>query len=167
MLKLVVAAIWISIATTGAVLYSFQSRQSPEDTAAEPNAFQGLDYVKSGVISVPLFSDGKVFGYFLARLVYTAEAKRLNQLKLPAEALLTDEVYSYLFANPQIDFTKRDDVDLNAFRDGIRNAVNERIGEPLIRDVLVEQMDFLPKKDVSPNTVREASIPSPAEAPAQ
>jgi hypothetical protein len=168
MIKFMVAALWISIATTGALLYTFQSAQKPQDTAeAAPNAFQGLDYVKTGIISVPIFDKGKVYGYFLARLVFTAEGTRLAALKLPAEALLADQVYSHLYANPEIDFTRRDDLDINAFRESIRAGVNERLGEPLIHEVLVEQVDFLPKDEVGSSSVNQASaapIATPAPA---
>lgn len=163
MIKFVAAALWISIATTGAILMSFQFGNSGEDAAAsaEPNAFQGLDYVQTGVISVPVFNKGRVEGYFLARLVFTARGTRLAQLKLPAEALLTDQVYTQLYASPEVDFTKRDSIDIDAFRQAIRTGVNERIGEPLIEEVLVQQVDYLPKGQAGSSQMRE---PAPAAA---
>lgn len=156
MIKMAVAALWISIATTGALLLSFQFAQKPDEAAreSEATAFKGLDYVRTGIISVPVFDRGRVHGYFLARLVFTAEAKRLAELRLPAEALLTDQVYSHLFANAEIDFTRRDALDIDAFREGIRAGVNERLGEPLIHEVLIEQVDFLPKDEIPSSSVR-------------
>src|SRR5690606_9154074 len=98
MIKLMIAALWISVVTTGAVFYSFQAAQAPDEAAseAEASAFYGLDYVRTGVISVPIFDKGRVHGYFLARLVFSADGQRLSQLRLPAEALFSDQVYSYL-----------------------------------------------------------------------
>ena len=155
MIKFLVAALWISIATTGALVYSFTSAQDQgAATEAEATPFQGLDYVRTGVISVPVFENGKVYGYFLARLVFTAEGKRLAQLRLPPEALLTDQVYSHLFGNPQIDFTSRENIDIDAFRETIRAGVNERLGEPLLQEVLVEQLDFLPKDQAGTSSMR-------------
>jgi len=156
MIKLIVAALWISIATTGALLIAFQTSRQPEETAQEGEAtpFKGLDYVKTGIISVPVFDKGKVHGYFLARLVFVAEGKRLAALKLPAEALLSDHVYGHLYANPEIDFTSRDSLDIDAFRETVRAGVNQRLGEELIREILVEQVDYLPKGEVGSSTVR-------------
>lgn len=156
MIKFMVAALWISIATTGAMLYSFQSSQAPESAGGqeEANHFKGLDYVKTGIISVPLFDKGRVYGYFLARLVFTADGKKLAGLRLPAETLLADQVYSHLYANPDIDFSRREDIDVDAFRNGIRDGVNARLGEPLIHEVLVEQLDFLAKDEVGTNSLR-------------
>ncbi len=166
MIKFIVAALWISIATTGALLFAFQSSQ-PEDAAeaAEATPFKGLDYVKTGIISVPVFNKGRVHGYFLARLVFVAEGKRLAALKLPAEALLSDYVYSHLYANPEIDFTHREKFDIDAFRATVRAGVNERLGEELIREILVEQVDYLPKGEVGTSQVRAPGSP-PAQPPA-
>lgn len=156
MIRLIVVALWISVATTGALLIAFQTSRQPQETAqdGEPTPFKGLDYVKTGIISVPVFDSGKVHGYFLARLVFVADGKRLAALKLPAEALLADHVYSHLYANPEIDFTSRDDLDIDAFRQTVRAGVNERLGEELIREILIEQVDYLPKGEVGTTTVR-------------
>ncbi|MCO5157649.1 MAG: hypothetical protein M9945_13020 [Aquamicrobium sp.] len=165
MIKFIVAALWISVATTGALLFAFQSSQ-PEETVegAEATPFKGLDYVKTGIISVPVFDKGRVHGYFLARLVFVAEGKRLAALKLPAEALLSDHVYDHLFANPEIDFTRRDSFDVDAFRETVRTGVNQRLGEELIREILVEQIDYLPKDEAGSSSVRApegaASLPA-------
>jgi hypothetical protein len=156
MIKFMVAALWISIATTGALVFTFKSALENDavDHDAAPTAFAGLDFVRTGIISVPVFEKGKVHGYFLARLVYTAEAQRLAQLKLPAEAILTDIVYSQLYANPEIDFTSREKFDVDSFREMLRVGMNEKIGEDLIREILVEQIDYLPKDVVGTSQTR-------------
>jgi hypothetical protein len=166
MIKFIVAALWISFATTGAAMYAFKS-SGPEDTAGqEPNAFHGLDYVKSGVVSVPMLRDGRVEGYFLARLVFTAETKKLNAIRLPVEALISDEVYSALYGSPEIDFADRTTIDVEAFRASIRDRINERIGDKLIHEVLVEQMDFLAKNDTHSTSIRNTAPQAPGQASA-
>lgn len=159
MIKFIAAALWISLATTGALLFSFQSAQQPGTAVedVEATAFAGLDYIKTPVISVPIFDKGRVYGYFLSRLVFTADAKRLAELKLPPDALFADAVYTYLFANPQIDFTKRDSLDFDAFREELRVAVNGKIGEDFIREVLIEQVDFLPKQDIQSTSIKNTA----------
>jgi hypothetical protein len=57
-------------------------------------------------------------------------------MTMPPEAIIFDEVYTHLFANPQIDFSRKETLDLEAFRSGIRDSVNRRVGEALIKDVL-------------------------------
>jgi hypothetical protein len=164
MIKFVAAAIWLCAVTVGAVVYSF-STAGPVVKKEEPAFFGGLDYVRTDIISVPLMKEGAVYGYFLARLVYTVEPKVVKTLSLPAESLLVDEVYTYLYGNPQIDFSDYAKLDLDKFRNGIRDAINKRVGKTLVHDVLIEQIDYLSKAEIRDNTIRRRSGPVENTAP--
>ncbi|RWM12053.1 MAG: hypothetical protein E5X80_01440 [Mesorhizobium sp.] len=154
MIKFIAAALWICAATLGAVFYSFQA--AGERGVGEPPKpmLGGLDYVKTDIISVPLIKDAKIDGYFLTKLVYTVEPEQIKKLSIPAPALITDQVYSYLYANPQIDFTKKETIDLDAFRKSIRDTVNARVGVELVHDVLIDQVNFLSKDEIRDNAIR-------------
>lgn len=154
MIKFIAAAIWICVATIGAVVYSFQSAGAKTDAAPPAPMLGGLDYIKTDIISVPVLREGLVQGYFLARFVYTADPKQLAKLSVPADALLMDEVYTYIFGNPKLDFVNHETLDLDAFRNGVRESINKRIGEELVKEVLVEQMDYLSKDEIRDNAIR-------------
>jgi hypothetical protein len=155
MIKFIGAAIWIAVATVGAVLFSFQSASDSAAPPEEPAALLGgLDYVKTDIVSVPVLRDKEISGYFLGRFVYTVEPEKLAKLSVPPQTLIVDEVYSYLFGNPQVDFSNVESIDLDAFRAGIRDALNKRIGEEVIHEVLIEQLDFLTKAEIRDNTLR-------------
>lgn len=163
-IKFIAAALWIVVVTLGAVFYSFQAAANlPADDTKQP-MLGGLDYVKTDVISVPLLGGERVHGYFLTRLVYTVEPKEVAKMSVPMDALLVDQVYSYLYGNPQIDFTQYDKLDLDAFRNGIRDSINARIGSKLVHEVMVEQIDFLTPDDVRDNAVRKRSSAADAAA---
>src|SRR5690606_32053125 len=136
MIKFVVAALWIRAATVGAVFYSFQNSGKDDNAAPAPALFGGLDYVKTDIITVPVVRNARVDGYFIARLVFTAEPAKLNKLSVPPSALIADQVYSYLYSNPQFDFSDRAALDLDAFRAGVRDNINARVGDKLVHEVL-------------------------------
>jgi hypothetical protein len=154
MIKFALAAIWIAAVALGSVYYSFNNAKDTSETPNQPSLFGGLDYLKTGIISIPLFDDGRVYGYFLARLVYTVEPEKLKLLTLPVEALLIDQIYAFLYANPDIDYHDKDNIDLPRIKDGIRDSINERVGDKLVHDVMIEQIDFLSKADIRDNTIR-------------
>ncbi|MDH6233402.1 hypothetical protein M2281_004013 [Mesorhizobium soli] len=166
LIKFIGAAVWICLVTLGAVFYSFKTPHALTDPGSPPPLLGGLKYVKANVISVPVFNKASVEGYFLARLVYTADPKELKKLTVPAESLITDQVYSYLYANPEIDFSKREDLDLEAFRNGIRDSINGRIGEQIIHDVIVEQIDFLTREETRDRSARRRNEQADAAAEA-
>lgn len=162
MIKFIVAALWICAATVGAVFYSFQAAGTHSEGEAPKPMLGGLDYVSSDIISVPLIRDASVQGYFLTKLVYTVEPAEMAKLSVPASALLTDQVYSYLYANPQIDFTRTSTIDIDAFRKNIRDSINARIGADIVKDVLVDQMNFLTKDEIRDNAVKRREKPAEA-----
>lgn len=174
MIKFIAAALWIVVVTLGAVFYSFQAAANRPPAAAASPLLGGLDYVKTDVISVPFVKSERIQGYFLTRLVYTVEPKQVAKMSVPLDALLVDQVYTYLYGNPLIDFAQHDGLDLDAFRNGIRDSINARVGEKLVHEVLVEQIDFLTPNDIRDNAVRQrkaaaaeaASAPEPTPAPA-
>jgi len=153
-IKFIAAAIWICAVTIGAVFYSFQSASARMDAPAPPPLLGGLDYIKTDIVSVPVLHEGRINGYFLTRLVYTIEPEKAARLSVPADALIVDQVYSYIYGNPELDFASHETLDLDTFRDGISKKINEKIGEELIHEVLVEQVDFLSKEEIRDNTIR-------------
>lgn len=154
MIKLAAAAVWICIVTLGAVFWSFQSAGARPDQAPPPPMLGGLDYVRTEMVSVPVLKDGRVDGYFLTRLVYTIEPSMLARLSVPLDALLMDETYSYVFGNPGLDFVGHKSIDLDAYRKGLRERINARIGAELIHEVMVEQVDFMSKDEIRDNAIR-------------
>lgn len=159
MIRIIVAAVWICAVTAGSIYYGFHASGEQSEQENTPAFFGGLDYVRTGVTSVPLFSNGTVSGYFVTRLVYTVDPQVKAALTIPPEALLIDQLYTYLYSNPQLDFSKRDTLDLDLLRSSIRDAINERVGEKLVHEVLVEQVDYLPKESVRDNAARRRLMP--------
>jgi hypothetical protein len=164
MIKFIAAAVWLGAVTIGSVFYSFQSAQGLPENRVEPSIFGGLEQIRSEIISVPVVKNGQITGYFLTRLLYTAEAEKLKRLTVPAEALIIDVVYGYLFANPQIDFSRKEQIDLDLFRDGIRDSVNERVKDTLIHDVLIQQIEYLAKAEMRDSSIRVWIDAAAAEA---
>lgn len=165
MIKFIVAGLWLCAATIGAVIYSFQTAGEKAAVEPPPAMLGGLDYVKTDVLSVPVLKNGGVTGYFLTRLVYTVEPEKLAKLSVPPDVLFSDELYSFLFSNPVIDFTDQANLDVDALRNGIRERINKRVGEELIRDVMIDQIDFLSKDEIRNNVARRRSTASEEATP--
>ncbi|THF57901.1 hypothetical protein [Ollibium composti] len=161
MIKFIIAAVWICAVTAGAAIYSFQNAGAKADDTPKP-LLGGLDYINTDMISVPMVKDATIQGYFLTKLVYTVDPAEMAKLSVPASALMTDQVYSYLYSNPQTDFTNTADLDLDAFRNNIRDTLNKRIGADIVHDVLIDQVNFLSKDEIRDNAVRRKEAPKPA-----
>ncbi|MDN2567264.1 hypothetical protein N1F89_13630 [Aquibium sp. A9E412] len=159
MIKFVVAAVWISLATLGAVFYAFQATQARQSADPPPPLFGGLDYMRTRIVSVPVVGEGRVQGYFLVRLAYAVQPGKLAKLALPPDMLMVDELHTYLYGNPQTDWANVETIDIEGFKAGIRDAINARVGDELVHEVLIEQIDFLSKEEIRDNTLRRRLAP--------
>jgi len=160
MIKFIAAGLWLCAVTIGAVFFSFQMSTASSNQAPAAPLLGGLDYVGTPVISVPVLTKEGIVGYVLAKLVYTGEADRLRKLSVPAETLFADELYTYLFSNPAVNFTEVKTLDLDALRNGVRDSINKRIGEDVVHDVMVEQIDYLSKDEIRDNAMTRHSGPT-------
>ncbi|WP_136659688.1 hypothetical protein [Nitratireductor sp. XY-223] len=160
MIKLVISGVWICAVTLASVYFSLQMASEPNDKGDQSDFFGGLDYVRSDLMSIPAIHQGEVRGYFITRLVYTAEPDVLKKLSLPPEMLITDELFSLLVGERVIDLTRVEEFDLEAFRVVIRDRLNERLKKKVFHEVLVEQMEFLTKAEVR-NKARQRRLPPP------
>jgi hypothetical protein len=161
MIKFIAAALWLCAVTAGTIFFSFSASVPKSETGeSEPAYFGGLDYVKADMISVPHIYDGEVQGYFLARLVYTAEPDKMKKLTIPMQNLLLDSVYGYIYGSFPVDVTKPDSFNLESLKTGIRDSINERAGGTLIHEILVEQVDYIPKSEIRDNALKRRAAPT-------
>jgi len=154
MIKFIAAGLWLCAVTIGAVIFSFQMSSATATSEPAPPLLGGLDYVSTQIISVPVLTQQGIVGYLLTKLVYTVEPAKMRKLSVPGDTLISDELYTYLFSNPAIDFTQVKTLDLDAFRNGVRDAINKRVGDELVHDVMVEQIDFLSKDEIRDNAMQ-------------
>jgi CBS domain-containing protein len=153
MIRFVAAALWIVGVTIGTIMFAFSASGKKGDADGSVNMSR-LEYLRSDMISIPVIRDGDVQGYFLTRLVYAAEPEELKKVALPIDVILVDEIYTYLFSNPMIDFSKTDSLDIETLRNGLRDGVNKRIGHKLVEDVMVQQIDYLSRGQIRDNALK-------------
>ena len=116
----------------------------------------GLDYVKTEVISVPLIRDATIAGYFLARLVYTVDADRPEEAARcrPTRSSPTWSIPTST-PIPKLDFTKVASARPRCLSQRrARQHQRARCKFDLVKDVLIEQIDYLSKDEIRDNALR-------------
>lgn len=161
MFKLVLTGLWVCAITLGSVYLSVQMTMAPAATDGAA-AKKNTQVAQGEMITVPVIAEGKVAGYFLARISYIIDKDKVTNTDLPMTALVTDELFSLLIGNKMIDVANTASFDLNAFRSQIKDGLNRRLNNELITDVLVEQLDYLSKDDTrdhSPDSSKLSKTP--------
>nr|WP_255699720.1 hypothetical protein [Jiella avicenniae] len=141
--------VWAAIVALGSS-YVMASVFAPAPEAAvskEPTYFDGLDYRSTESVTIPMISHETIKGYILARFVYTIDGSVGNALKVPPDPFILDEVFRRLYSTDSFDFERPEKFDLTELTTSIRDAVNARFGQELLHELLVEQFDYIAKKD--------------------
>lgn len=144
MIKAVLLGLWVCAVALGAS-YGMMVLTKPE-TKVEQKAsyFGGLDYVKTELTGIPVIRSGSVQGYVLAQFVFTAEQKTLQSLSVKPELFLVDAAFRKLYADEDVDYRKLKKQNIDELTNSLKTEVNRRYGKPVVRDILVERLDYMP-----------------------
>jgi hypothetical protein len=148
MLKLVISGIWVVIVALIAVYFSVQMAMAPKVDEAAAARKAAEETIRGELTSLPVIDGGAVKGYFLTRLSYVVDKVKMAAIHVPIDVMITDELYTRVVGDRMIDLEDRSSFDVEAFRNLIKEAVNKRLGEEVVFDVLIEQIDYLSKEDL-------------------
>ncbi|MFD1695839.1 hypothetical protein [Roseibium aestuarii] len=153
MLRLLLVGVWMPVATLGAsyATVSWLATQPPGvigGGGGHEAAMGGLDYESVPPVNVPIIADGALQGYVVAKLVFTADGDVLRSLSVPPHPFLVDEAFRFLYADERLDFHDLRRYDLAKLSEHLKGAANARLGKEVVRDVLVEELNYFDKDDV-------------------
>ena len=149
MIKLLASCIWIC-AVTAASAYvgtAWKLRASAPQVAEEEHG--KLEPKKTRPLNVPMIANGVVQGYIVAQFTYTADAAALAHLSVTPESFLLDEAFKTFYADDKLDFQHLERYDLAAVTKTLASNVNKRLGANVVRDVLVEEFNYVSKDEIS------------------
>ncbi|MCY1319129.1 hypothetical protein D9M68_387340 [compost metagenome] len=164
MLKLILTGVWVCAVTLGSVYFSMQSASAPVVTDGEAARRASEQYVPGEMITIPVIKEGSVQGYFLTKLSFSATKEGINNLRAPLRQMVTDVLYDLLVGSKFIDVADTGTFDLPTFKTTVKDGLNKKLGEEVITEVLVEQLEYLTKDDVkrvanSQNVPRQKPVP--------
>jgi hypothetical protein len=147
MVKIVIAGVWACLVTLIAVYFSVQMATAPAPVDDGASKKPALELVRGETLTVPVFENGSVKGYFLGKFSFMVEKEKAEAVKLSATAMTTDELFTLLVGNKMVDLSKSPSLDLDGFRNTIKADMNKRFGQDMVSEVLVEQLDYLGKEE--------------------
>lgn len=147
MVKTVVVGIWVCLVTLAAVYFSVDMATKPK---ADPEAEKkpAIEMVKGESITVPVLKDGEVLGYFIGRVSFLMDKEKLQGVELPMTEYMTDEMFSLLVGSKMVNLSDPTAFKLDEYKKMIREDLNKRLGDEYVKDVLVEQLDYMSKEDI-------------------
>ncbi|MBJ6133633.1 hypothetical protein JAU75_12370 [Ochrobactrum sp. Q0168] len=163
MIRIFVIGLWICAVAFGSLFMATrQNASSSSETQAAVGGFGGVDYVKTDVMSVPIISNGAVAGYVVTQLVYTVDSNIRKKLSVPLELFISDEIFRKFYGSYS-DTKEVEKVQFEDVRASIISDLNGRFPEPVIKDLLVEQFNYISAEEIRAMNMRgEPTSTAPA-----
>lgn len=158
MIRTIVIGLWICVVALGSLFFAVrQNDGSSGEVKAEAGGFGGLDYVKTDVMSVPIISNGSVAGYVVTQLVYTIDSNIRKKITVPLEYFISDEIFRKFYGSysdtKEVEKVKFEDVRASVITD-----LNARFPEPVIKDLLVEQFNYISAEEIRAMNMRGGAV---------
>jgi len=146
---MLILALWVSAITA---LSSYTASHWQSARAAAPSAEsapQIFEYRKTRVINVPVIAEGALLGYVIVQFLYGVNIKAAEKLNVSPDAFIMDDAFRTLYGDPSLDFRHLEKYDMAGLTTRIKSMVNDKLGQGLVKEVLIQDFSYMPK-DQSP-----------------
>ena len=146
MIRTAIIGLWICGVALGS-LYFAVWQNSATAAVAPQIGDAALDDGKTDVFSVPVIIDNTVHGYVVTQLAYTLDKSVKASVNVPVSYFINDEIFNQFYGHYSdvIDVQK---VKFDDVRKSIIDRVNQRFAQPLIKDLLVEQFNYITTNEI-------------------
>lgn len=117
----------------------------------------GTEEIKTEMTTVPMIRNGEIVGYVIIQLSFQANKLSLLALHVDPAPYLVDAAFRVIFASTDVDFRRLRGSDLDHLTSSITDEANARIGQGLVRDVLIQQLNFVRREDIRTNWIKDGS----------
>ena len=156
MLKTTALGIWaIVIALIAGYFAATWNSGATVDKVRAEAAPTGIEFRHPSAITVPMISDGQLRGYVVAKIVFTGDAQALRDSPIDAQPFVLDEAFRHIYTDGKVEFDHLSKYNLDEITGAIRDAVNKRLGTDLIKDVLVEELNYVDRAQLEKQTAQK------------
>ncbi|QND50416.1 hypothetical protein HB779_00025 (plasmid) [Phyllobacterium sp. 628] len=159
MIRIVLIGLWICGVALGSLYFAVW--QNSATAAVSSQSKDALDFGKTDSFSVPIIIDGTVEGYVVAQLSYTLDSRVKATVNVPIGPFINDEIFRQFYGNFS-DVKDVQKVEFASVKKSIIDGVNAHFPEPLVRDLLVEQFNYITAKEIRDQNTKGVPRSTPA-----
>ena len=116
-------------------------------------------------LSVPVLRNGKVSGYVLASIVAMVPASVMKEQRDTLSAYLNEAAFRTLYNEPAFDFAMLKPADTEQLSGKIMAGVNNRLGAGGVKELLIENLNFVTLEEIRNAQARSKRADKPAGNP--
>jgi flagellar basal body-associated protein FliL len=154
-IKTLIIGLWVCGVALGSSYFfvRMQSNASAHVASAEEAAV--VEFIKTDMVSVPVIRSGKVQGYFVVQLSFAVNKVETAKLAFEPTPYLVDTAYRTLYENAELDFSNIVPQDLSLLAKKIVEVSNTKLGATVVTDVLLNEVNYVPRDEVRTNWVKK------------
>ena len=107
-------------------------------------------------MTVAIVRNNEVRGYIILELSFAMDPDASDDMTKPLELVLNDRIIESLHEDRSIDIFKLDEFDIKAFAERLVTSVNAKMGKDLLKQVLIQDINFVSKEDVRDMLMRKS-----------
>lgn len=158
-LKTIALGVWAAMVALAATYMAatWSSGETVDVVRSEQRPTAGLQFQSPGAITVPMISEGALKGYVVAKVAFTADADALQAVPFDPRPFILDEAFRTIYTDGRVEFSHLSKYNLAEMTDSIRKAVNARLGTELVKDILVEELNYVDMKQMKQQATETAA----------
>jgi len=156
-IKTLLIGLWVCVVALGSSYFFVQMNNSSAAHVAPEAEAEVIEFIKTDMVSVPVIREGKVQGYLVAQLSFAVNKTATKKLAFEPTPYLVDVAYRALYENSAIDFAQLQPQDLTLLAKKIAEGANAKLGGEIVKDVLMNEINYVPRDEVRTNWVRKKS----------
>lgn len=148
MMRLVISCLWVCVVTLASAYTAVVLKARQSDVSAKVEV-EKINYDRTRPMNIPMIANGAVQGYVVIQFSYTADSHDGAESKQPIEAYILDEAFKTLYADDKLDFRHLEKYDIAGMMKNLVVKVNTRMNKQVLKDVLVDEFNYIPKEEIS------------------
>lgn len=149
MMKFISAGLWAMMMSLGGAYAGYHYATRPPPPASE--TYAQINHFRTEMTGVPILQGGKVTGYVVFQMVIEADVTKMADPKMDPQPYFMDAAFRAIFENSDRGFSDIRPRDLDKLSDDVVRIANERMGQGVVRDALIEQLNFIRRDEIRQN----------------
>ena len=155
MIKIAGAGLWAVALMFMSAYFTANYRMAQAGNPEGGAAHASVEYFKTEMTSVPVIRKGAVAGYVVFQLTVALDEEKKKLMPVDPAPFIVDEAFRTLYAESDIDFTNIEKYKLAELLKSMAESINKRLGAAIVTDILVQQLNYVDKKDIRTHWVRD------------
>jgi len=156
LIKFIIMGIWVLLVTLGGLFVGnmMSDGEAALNTDIDKEDEEKRTQANTDIMTVPVMVEGQVKGYILVQLTFVMDEKIKSEIDLPLVPFVNDAVFTEFFGS-YTDVHQVEKVRFEPSRERLIANINQRFGMPIIKDLLVQQFNFITNEKIRQQQEKE------------